>query len=120
MEKWFYLIAGGAAGTVARYLMAGLFAHRLPWGTLAVNLTGCFLIGLLDVVFERKLLMVHNYRILLMTGFCGAFTTLSAVMLETSDLLRDAHWAYALGNILLTVCAGFLLFKCGARIAEFL
>lgn len=123
MEKWLYLLSGGMLGTAARYALSGIVQHRFgnvfPWGTLAVNIAGCLIIGFLDVIFERKLLVIHNYRILLMTGFCGAFTTLSAVMLETSDLLKDSHWTHALGNILLTVCAGFLFFKLGARLAEF-
>jgi CrcB protein len=122
MEKWFYLIAGGAFGTVCRYVMVG-FVHQksgasLPWGTLAVNLLGCFIIGFLDVIFERKLLMIHNYRILLMTGFCGAFTTFSSIMLETSDLMKEGEQGYALGNILLTVCVGFIVFRIGAALAE--
>lgn len=122
MEKWVYLVLGGTVGTVSRFLLGGFVAQRLgtafPWGTLAVNLTGCFVIGFLDVIFERKFLVIHNYRILLMTGFCGAFTTLSSVMLETSDLLKEGQPAYAAGNILLTIILGFVFFKCGAVLAE--
>lgn len=122
MEKWFYLIAGGAFGTVCRYVVVGLVHHKggasLPWGTLAVNLAGCFIIGFLDVIFERKLLMIHNYRILLMTGFCGAFTTFSSIMLETSDLMKEGELGYAVGNIFLTVCVGFIVFRIGVALAE--
>ncbi len=124
MEKWIYLIVGGVLGTVCRYVLSGAVYHKVgthfPWGTLAVNLTGCFIIGFLDVIFERKFLIIHNYRILLMTGFCGAFTTLSSVMLETSDLLKEGHYAYALGNIVLTICIGFIVFRFGAALADFL
>lgn len=124
MEKWIYLILGGAAGTASRFLLAGFVAHRagtaFPWGTLSVNLAGCFIIGFLDVIFERKFLVVHNYRILLMSGFCAAFTTLSSVMLETSDLLKEGQSGYALGNIILTMILGFMVFKCGAALAELL
>ncbi len=122
MEKWIYLVLGGTVGTVSRFVLGGLVAQRLgtalPWGTLAVNLTGCFVIGFLDVIFERKFLVIHNYRILLMTGFCGAFTTLSSVMLETSDLLKEGQPGYAVGNILLTIVLGFVFFKFGAVLAE--
>ena len=122
MEKWVYLVLGGTVGTVSRFVLGGLVAQRwgtaLPWGTLAVNLTGCFVIGFLDVIFERKFLVIHNYRILLMTGFCGAFTTLSIVMLETSDLLKEGQLCYAVGNIVLTIVLGFVFFKFGAVLAE--
>ena len=122
MEKWIYLILGGTVGTVSRFVLGGLVAQRmgtaLPWGTLAVNLTGCFVIGFLDVIFERKFLVIHNYRILLMTGFCGAFTTLSSVMLETSDLFKEGQPGYAVGNILITIVLGFAVFKFGSVLAE--
>lgn len=122
MEKWLYLIAGGVTGTMARYALSGLVYHRtgtvFPWGTLAVNLAGCFIIGFLDVIFERKLLIVHNYRILLMTGFCGAFTTLSSVMLETSDLLKQDKYVFAIVYIILTAAAGFAVFRAGAALAQ--
>lgn len=124
MEKWIYLILGGVLGTVCRYLLSGAVYHKtgtvFPWGTLVVNLAGCFIIGFLDVVFEKKLLVIHNYRILLMTGFCGAFTTFSSVMLETSDLLKQGQYVYALGNMALTIGAGFVAFRWGAVLAEFL
>ncbi len=124
MEKWIYLILGGVLGTVCRYVLSGAVYHKtgtaFPWGTLAVNLAGCFIIGFLDVIFERKFLVIHNYRILLMTGFCGAFTTLSSVMLETSDLLKDGQYASAAGNIFLTICAGFIVFRLGSTLAQLL
>lgn len=124
MEKWIYLLLGGAVGTASRFLLAGAVAQRMgtsfPWGTLAVNLAGCFVIGFLDVIFERKFLVIHNYRILLMTGFCGAFTTLSSVMLETSDLMKEGQPGYAVGNIVLTIVLGFTVFKCGAALAEWI
>ncbi|MCB9771619.1 MAG: fluoride efflux transporter CrcB [Candidatus Omnitrophica bacterium] len=124
MEKWLYLIAGGIVGTVSRYALAGVVSQKVgtafPWGTLAVNLVGCFVIGFLDVIFERKFLIIHNYRILLMTGFCGAFTTLSGIMLEISDLAKKNEYGYVCGYVVLTICVGFILFKVGAAFAELL
>jgi len=124
MEKWLYLIAGGAVGTVSRYVLTGVVSQKMgtgfPCGTLAVNLVGCFVISFLDVIFEKKFQLNHHYRILLMTGFCGAFTTFSAIMLETSDLLKGNQYFLALGNILLSVILGFMFFKFGAAMAEIL
>ena len=124
MGKWVYLIMGGAVGTVARYVLAGAVTQRLgtgfPWGTMAVNLTGCFVVGFLDVLFEKKFLLSPNYRILLMTGFCAAFTTFSTLILETSQLLKANQFLYAFGNIMVSLVVGFIAFKFGTAIAELL
>ena len=122
MDKWIYLIVGGVTGTVARYVLAGAVSEKtgggFPWGTIVVNVIGCFVIGFLDVIFEKKFLLSPNYRLLLMTGFCGAFTTFSTLMLETSNLLKENHFLYAFGNVLISFALGFAVFKMGAVIAE--
>ncbi|MFH0753613.1 MAG: fluoride efflux transporter CrcB [Candidatus Omnitrophota bacterium] len=122
MDKWIYLIAGGLVGTIARYGLAGFISTRMgagfPWGTLAVNLVGCFVIGFLDIIFEKKFLLSPNYRLLLMTGFCGAFTTFSTLILETSNLLKENEFLYVFGNIVISLGLGFVLFKLGAMMAE--
>ena len=122
MMKWIYLLIGGLIGTASRYGLAGVVSQKavsvFPWGTLAVNVTGCFVIGFLDVIFEKKFLLSPNYRILLMTGFCGAFTTFSTLMLETSNLLKENEFLYAFGNVFISFGIGFAVFKLGAVIAE--
>lgn len=111
-------------GTVSRYGLAGVVSQRMgavfPWGTVAVNITGCLVIGFLDILFEKKFLLSPNYRILLMTGFCGAFTTFSTLMLETSNLLKENEFLYAFGNVMISLLVGFAAFKLGALIAEFI
>ena len=122
MEKWIYLLIGGLVGTASRYGLAGVVSQKMgagfPWGTLTVNLVGCFVIGFLDAIFENKFLLSINYRVLLMTGFCGAFTTFSTLMLETSNLLKENEFIYAFGNVAISVGIGFVVFKLGAVIAE--
>lgn len=124
MEKWFSLIAGTLAGGVARYALAGVVYQavgtRFPYGTLAVNLSGCFLIGLLNSLAEAKFLLGPNARIMLMVGFCGAFTTLSTLMLETSNLMRDGETARAFANVAATLIIGFVLFRAGEILGEVL
>lgn len=122
MAKWFNLIAGGIIGTVARYLLSG-FVYQIsganfPYGTLAVNLIGCLLIGFLAVLSEERFVLTPNARMLLMVGFCGAFTTFSTFMLETANLVRDGENLRALINISASVLLGYLCFKFGVFLAE--
>ncbi len=99
MLKWGSLILGGALGTVARYVLAGAvyraWGTAFPYGTLAVNLTGCFLVGVLTVLSEEKFILGPAGRVFLMIGFCGAFTTFSTFILETANLMKDGENARA-------------------------
>jgi len=99
------LVAAGAAGTLCRYGLAGLvqggFGARFPWGTLAVNLTGCLAAGLLFGLFESRWGLSGEARVIVFIGFLGAFTTFSGFMLETTELARDAQWLWAVGNLVL-------------------
>jgi CrcB protein len=102
---------GGFIGSVARYA-AGGFVHRLlpgfsfPWGTVAVNLVGCFLIGLLAGLAQSKQVMAAETRLFVMIGILGGFTTFSTFGYETFALMRDGESLRALGNVLLQVGAG--------------
>ena len=100
------IAAGGAAGSVLRYLIGGrvqhFAAHGFPVGTLAVNVLGCFLIG----IFIRQFMNVqtHGYeRALLVVGFCGGFTTFSTFSLETIGLIEGGEYTRALAYIMLSV-----------------
>lgn len=124
MSKWISLIAGTLAGGTARYLMADavqrLAGGSFPYGTMMVNLSGCFLIGVFDALAYSKFLLSPEARVLLMTGFCGAYTTLSTLMLETNNLLKDGDALYALANIAGTVAGGFVLFRAGMSLGEWI
>lgn len=120
--KWILLILGGSLGTLARYGLAGfvyqIFGSRFPYGTLVVNLLGCFLIGLLVAISDDKFFLSPGLRLFLMVGFCGAFTTFSTFILETGNLLKDGEIFYALGNVILSVVVGFLIFRLGVFIGN--
>lgn len=101
----------GALGTLARYGLSG-FVHRIdgatfPWGTVTVNITGCFLAGLLWTLFENRWPVSGETRTLVLFGFMGAFTTFSAMILETGNLLRSSEYLYAAANLALQNGLGF-------------
>jgi fluoride exporter len=115
----------GALGTLTRYFV-GLWAGRalgtvFPYGTLIVNVAGCFLITLVAELALRTTLVSPTVRLTLMTGFMGGLTTYSSFDLETTNLLRERAWAVAATNILLTLglcfAAGLLGLLLGRRIA---
>jgi CrcB protein len=105
--------AGGALGSVCRYLV-GIWTLRrfgpgFPWGTLAVNVLGCFAIGLVTEVIARRLDASPELRLLLVTGFLGGFTTFSAFSLDAMSLMeRGAQGAavvYLLASVLVSLAA---------------
>lgn len=122
MTKWLNLLIGGILGTVARYALAGatyrVFGTEFPYGTLVVNLSGCFLIGLFAALADTKFLIGPNGRMLLMIGFCGAFTTFSTYILESANLIRDGETMRALLNVVGSVVLGFIAFRVGIFAGE--
>lgn len=107
-----YLAAGGVLGTLARYGLATWVHARvetpLPLGTFAVNLLGSFVLGLAVRAAETAALS-PELRLMLTTGFCGAFTTFSTFSFETLALLQGGAWgraaAYSLGSLGLGLAA---------------
>ncbi len=102
---------GGSIGAVSRYAVAllavKLFGTRFPWGTLIVNLTGCFLIGLAFSLSERgSHLMNPSIRLFFVTGYLGALTTFSTFALETVNTIRLESYVAALPNFLLNNIVG--------------
>ena len=92
MIKFINLVIGGAAGTIARYLLAGVVYRftgtGFPYGTLVVNISGCFILGFLASLSDKKFMLGPDARLLLMIGFCGAFTTFSSLIFLTITFVR--------------------------------
>ncbi len=115
MSRFLWICVGGAVGTGARYLLSGwalaAFGASFPWGTLAVNVIGSFLLGLLVQVGVATPVLSPTVRLALTTGVMGGFTTYSTFNYETMRYIQDGAWRLALGNVALTlvVClaAGF-------------
>src|SRR5262245_812364 len=116
MIKNILLVAlGGSVGSVARYLMQKWFnenhPHPFPWGTFSVNLIGCFLIGVIYAASEKSTVLSPQVRLLLITGFCGGFTTFSTFAFENVNLLRGGDISYFLlytiGSVVLGITGVF-------------
>lgn len=118
------LSLAGAAGTLCRYGLTGL-VHRFagagfPWGTLTVNITGCFLAGMGWAIFEDKWPGASQVRVVVMIGFMGAFTTFSSYVLETQQLMRIADWIPAAGNFVLQNGIGFIALLAGISLIRWI
>ena len=108
---YLWVAIGGALGSVSRYWLSGMVADRFgqtfPWGTLVINVTGSFIIGIFAAMAIPEGRMDPPSRAFttqfLMIGVCGGYTTFSSFSLQTLNLLRDREWLYAGGNVLLSV-----------------
>jgi fluoride exporter len=106
---------GGAIGSIARYLcqkwFSTLYPGSFPWGTFTVNVTGCFLIGLFWGLTFKSFISNEHWKLFLMTGICGGFTTFSAFTLEGTGLLREhklfLFFSYTAGSVLLGLLATY-------------
>ena len=111
MLKLVWLAVAGAAGTLARYGLAGLVQNLVgptfPWGTAVVNIAGCFFAGVLWALFEHRITVAPDVRTIILIGFMGAFTTFSAFILETGELVRASEWLFAAANVALQNGIGF-------------
>ncbi|MFT5170955.1 MAG: CrcB protein [Candidatus Marinamargulisbacteria bacterium] len=123
MIKVLIIGASGAAGAVSRYLVGGwaqsLWGIQFPIGTLLVNVLGCTAIGFVGTLLETKH-MFPEFRLAVMIGFLGAFTTFSSFSFETWMLVRDKNYLFAAGNIFGSLALCFLGLILGVILARFI
>lgn len=116
------LAAAGAAGTLSRagisILLQRWNAAGFPWATLGVNAIGCFLAGLIWALTEWRFKGAVDLRPYALTGFCGAFTTVSAYVLEANALFRDGRWIMAVGDLVAQSVVGVLALVLGLWIGR--
>ena len=123
MIKNFLIVGlGGGAGSILRYAVHKFFQAQsiatFPTGTLVVNIAGCFLIGILWSMASRSLTWNEEMKLLLMTGFCGGFTTFSAFTLEGIGLLKENKTLLFFIYLTASVVGGLLATFIGIRIAK--
>ena len=122
MIPYLYVMAGAAAGGLARYVIGNFIqksAHlRFPIGTFVVNVTGCFLIGLLMTWFSERHDPNPNLRLLLVTGMLGGYTTFSSFAWESFEAIDKEQIWIGLANIVLSVVLGYLAVWCGSWVAR--
>jgi fluoride exporter len=122
MLKWVMIALGGGIGSMLRYALHG-FVHRattteFPLGTLAVNVIGCLLIGFLGSLFAGPMPVREEYRLGLIVGVLGGFTTFSAFGWETFALVEANRFALAALNVGLSCGAGLIAVFAGYYAAK--
>lgn len=109
LGTYLWVMLAGACGTASRMALSNFFSDRygpsFPVGTVVVNVTGCFLIGLLAALFgpDGRFLVSPLVRTTLLIGFLGGYTTFSSFSYQTITLLQDGEWLYAGLNVALSV-----------------
>ena len=105
LSRLLLIASAGAVGTLARYGLSGLVQRiagpAFPWGTVTVNLSGCFLFGLVWIYFTEKVSLSGDLRTIVLVGFMGAFTTFSTFVFETGGMLQGGQWLAAAANLTL-------------------
>ena len=123
VTKVLFVLLGGAVGTGCRYWLS-TFVYSVvekpsfPYANFIINVSGCFIIGILAELFEARVLVSPTLRAALLTGVLGGYTTFSSFSLETFSLLRDGGIWLALINILGIVLLGLVAVWMGVRLAQ--
>jgi len=112
----------GVAGTLTRYWMQGLVQEQtgpnFPYGTLVVNLTGCFFLGLIGEYALNHVSIPPDWRIGITVGFFGAYTTFSTFEWETAHFMQDGEWARATVYVAVSLVIGVLAMLGGMRLGN--
>ena len=127
MNRYLMVLLGAAVGGLARYVIGTAVLQRFtarfpenvfPLGTMVVNVTGCFLIGVLMTLFVERGDPNPNLRLLLVTGVLGGYTTFSSFAWESFEAVDKEQIWIGLANITLSVVLGYLAVWCGSLVAR--
>lgn len=118
------IVIGSMLGGCARYFISGAVARRLgetfPWGTMTINVTGAFLIGIFGALATHpgSMFAAPNPWLFAVTGFLGCYTTVSSFSLQTLTLARSGEPMHALGNVVASVGLCLAAVSCGFLLAD--
>ena len=128
MVKALYVFIGSGLGGVLRWWISGLianrFGERFPWGTLLVNISGSFIIGMFYTITgpDGRWLVRDNFKIFFIAGICGGYTTFSSFSLQTLTLAQSGQWLRAGVNVVTSLifclCAVWLGHICAVAISK--
>jgi CrcB protein len=121
LYSYLFVAAGGALGAMSRFGLNVLLQRdvEFPWGTLAANLAGCLVMGIVaqlvagTVWFNQSGIVPDQYRLLFAVGFCGSFTTLSAFVMELNTMIQKNEFFFSFSYIVATLVGGFACFYLG-------
>jgi CrcB protein len=120
--NYIVIFAGGGIGSVARFLMASWIGQKwgrsFPLGTFVVNVSGSFLIGFLMTLMAELFIENPQWRLFLVIGGLGGYTTFSTFQYETGKLVIDGELGYAALNMVMSVAVGFVALKLGEITAK--
>jgi CrcB protein len=120
--KYGLILLCGGAGSLARYLVGSAVSTRMgarfPWGTMAVNVTGCFLIGLIMTLLAERWQPHPNWLLALVVGFLGGYTTFSSFEWETFTAVRGGGFWLGLANVVGSVALGYAAVWLGASLGR--
>lgn len=118
----FLIALFGAIGTLTRYGLQGTVQFRtgstFPYGTLLINLTGCFFLGLIGQFTLNRMVISPDWRVAIAVGFFGGYTTFSSFGWETAKMLENGEWLRATTYVGTSVVVGLLLSVAGIRLAN--
>ena len=128
LYSYVFVAVGGAVGAMARFGL-NVYLQRdveFPWGTIAANLLGCLLMGIIAQLisstawFNDAGIVPDQYRLLFAVGFCGSFTTLSSMVLEINTMLQKNESFYSFSYLVGTLLGGFACFYIGVMCVRML
>ena len=122
MIRYLLVLVGGGTGALARYVAASAimtrFGGKFPLGTLVINVTGSFLIGFLMTMLTERFRLDPGWRLFLVVGFLGGYTTFSSFEWETYSSVREGGFRIGLLNVVSSVILGYVAVWLGCMLAR--